>query len=53
MLTPEELERLEADVEALLAPYVQRRDDPNAEQPSRSRRVRILRYTLPDRSPDR
>ncbi|QIM20430.1 helix-turn-helix transcriptional regulator [Phycicoccus sp. HDW14] len=48
LLTPEEAAGLEAAVEALLAPYVLRKDDPAA-APAGARTVLLLRHTLPDR----
>jgi DNA-binding transcriptional ArsR family regulator len=47
LLTPEEAHALEAAVEALLAPYVLRKDDP-ASAPRGARTVLLLRHTLPD-----
>lgn len=45
MVTADELARLRADVEALLAPYVQRAE---ADAPAGARGVRVLRYVLPE-----
>ncbi len=50
LVTPEEALALEAAVEALLAPYVLRKDDP-ASAPAGARTVRLLRHTLPDAEP--
>lgn len=47
MLTTEELDELEAAVDALLAPYVHR---PDTDAPDGARRVRVLRYYLPSAS---
>ncbi len=43
-VTLEELERVNEEIERLLAPYVTRAD---ADRPEGTRRVRLLRYTLP------
>ena len=48
LLTPEELDRLRADMEQLLAPYVVRKYTPREEHPSGARRVRLLRLFLPE-----
>ncbi len=45
--TTQELAQIEAAVEALLTPYVQRKGAPE-DTPDGARRVRILRYTMPD-----
>ena len=47
LLTQEELTELDAAIEALMAPYVQRKDDPGL-APSGARLVRLLRWTLPE-----
>ena len=47
LVTPEEALALEEAVEALLAPYVLRKDDP-ASAPYGAATVHLLRYTLPD-----
>jgi len=48
LVTVDELVELEAAVERLLAPYVVRKQFPLSEIPDGSRRVRLLRYTLPN-----
>ncbi|MCW3815082.1 helix-turn-helix domain-containing protein [Micromonospora sp. DR5-3] len=45
MLTAEEMQQLNDDVEALIARYVQR---PEAEAPAGARGVRLLQYVLPE-----
>ena len=47
LVTPEEAHALEEAVEALLAPYVLRKDDP-ASAPEGAATVHLLRHTLPD-----
>lgn len=47
LVTPAEAHALEEAVEALLAPYVRRKDDPGS-APDGAALVRLLRYTLPD-----
>ena len=47
LVTPEEAAALEEAVEALLAPYVLRKDDP-ASAPQGAATVHLLRHTLPD-----
>ena len=47
LVTPEEALALEEAVEALLAPYVLRKDQP-ASAPAGAATVHLLRYTLPD-----
>ena len=52
LVTPQEALALEAAVEALLAPYVLRKDDPaSASRPARAP-CASLRHTLPDAEPD-
>ena len=51
LVTPDEAQALEGDVERLLAPYVRRKEDP-ASAPSGARTVLLLRHTLPDASRD-
>ncbi len=52
LVTAEELAALERDLEALLAPYVLRKDEPSSAHPEGVRGVRILRHTLPERAPE-
>lgn len=47
LATRDELAELDAAIEALLVPYVHRRDDPDRARAG-ARVVRVLRYTLPD-----
>jgi DNA-binding transcriptional ArsR family regulator len=47
LVTREELERVEAAMEELLAPYVLRKDAPADEVPDGARMVRIRRHVLP------
>jgi DNA-binding transcriptional ArsR family regulator len=47
LVTREELERVEAAMEELLAPYVLRKDAPADEVPEGARMVRIRRHVLP------
>jgi DNA-binding transcriptional ArsR family regulator len=49
LVNAEELERLEDAIEALLDPYVQRK---NATPPAGTRGVRLLRYLLPEAGDD-
>ncbi|HEU4330181.1 MAG TPA: helix-turn-helix domain-containing protein [Lapillicoccus sp.] len=46
VVTPDEMEAIETAIEQVLAPYVLRKDTPDA-QPAEARSVRLLRYTLP------
>ena len=46
VVTAEELSAIETAIEQVLAPYVLRKDTPEA-QPADARSVRLLRYTLP------
>lgn len=48
LVTPEELEQVEAAMEELLAPYVLRKDAPEDEVPDGARMVRIRRHVLPE-----
>jgi DNA-binding transcriptional ArsR family regulator len=48
----EELAALEDAIEELLAPYVRRKNGPPDEAPEGARRVRMLRYVLPEADPD-
>jgi DNA-binding transcriptional ArsR family regulator len=48
LVTVEEAEQLEATIEALLAPYVLRKDAPVESLPAGARGVRLLRYVLPE-----
>lgn len=48
LVTLAELERLEAAMEELLAPYVLRKDVPATDVPDDARTVRILRHVLPE-----
>ncbi|ROS73631.1 helix-turn-helix domain-containing protein [Cellulomonas sp. PhB143] len=50
LVTPEEAVELESAIEALLAPFVVRKDDPAA-APAGARSVLLLRHTLPDAGP--
>ncbi len=47
LVTREELERLEGDLEELLAPYVLRKDADPDEVPDGARLVRLIQHTLP------
>lgn len=48
LVTAAELVRLEAAIEALLTPYVLRKELPVDERPADVRTVRVLRHTLPE-----
>ncbi len=48
VVTDSELEQLEAAIEQLLSPFVLRKGLPSKDWPVDTRRVRILRHTLPD-----
>jgi len=48
LVTIEELTELEAAIEALLAPYVLRKDAATESVPAGARGVRLLRYVLPE-----
>lgn len=48
LATAEELAQIDAAVEALLTPYVLRKGGATENVPDGARRVRILRYTMPD-----
>ena len=52
VVTPAELDEVEAAIERLLAPYVLRKDDPADTHPAEARWVRVLRYTLPAADPE-
>lgn len=52
LVTREELERVEAMMEELLAPYVLRKDAPADEVPGGARMVRIRRHVLPEAAQD-
>lgn len=47
LITRDELAEVERQIEALLAPYVLRKDAAAEEAPSGAREVRLLRHTLP------
>jgi hypothetical protein len=47
LVTPEEAVALEGAVEALLAPYVLRKEDPDS-APEGAAMVHLLRYALPE-----
>jgi DNA-binding transcriptional ArsR family regulator len=47
LVTPEELQAIEAAIEQVLTPYVLRKDQPAGSHPPGTRSVRLLRYTLP------
>ena len=49
LVTLEELDAIDSAIEAMLAPYVPRKDAEVMEVPQGARTVRMLRYTLPDR----
>ncbi len=53
LATVDELAGLEDSIEALLAPFVLRKDAPAASLPAGTRSVRILRHVLPEAAPDR
>jgi hypothetical protein len=50
LVTPQELEAVEAAIEQVLAPYVLRKDQPAGSHPPDTRSVRLLRYTLPSKN---
>lgn len=47
LLTPDEARELEEQIEALIVPFVLRKDADAAEVPEGARTVRLLRWTLP------
>jgi hypothetical protein len=47
-LTPDELRRLDDQIDELLGAYVMR---PDAERPAQAGRVRVLRHFLPEETP--
>lgn len=49
--TPKELQQIDDAIETLLTPFVQRQSTPE-DIPSGARKVRILRYTMPDDGSD-
>lgn len=53
LATAHELAELDRAMEALLAPYVLRKDAPAASLPAGIRSVRILRHVLPEAAPGR
>lgn len=52
LVTHDELAELEQQIEALLAPYVLRKDAAPTEVPEGARSVRLVRHTLPGRALD-
>lgn len=52
LITADELQQLQADLERLLAPYVLRKDQPEPQRPGGARAVRILTWIMPTRTAD-